>query len=215
MLESLKKSAERPFVVYFSGGDIYSKIELLEHIIERIDTVIFDGLFANTLLKSAGFEIAVNDFDKTSVYRIKKLYDSLIARGKKIVVPEDFFVSKTTARAESYYISDRGRLREKFRITGTGEITNSLFTNIIANAQIILWDGYMGYGGMKSFSADSHPLYDSLLNTGGEVVVLTDYDNFINNLIQDYDKFKISYNIDCAYAYLKGELLPALEVLRS
>jgi 3-phosphoglycerate kinase len=215
LLENLKKSSKKPFVAYFSGGDIYSKIELLEQMTDEIDILILDGFFASTLLKSIGYEIAKDGYDSASIYRIKKLYDSMVARNKKIAVPEDFCVSYKIENSKTVSIVDRSKLKDKFKITGVGELTKDIYSKIISNAQTILWDGKTGYDDIIPSSLESNPIYNSLINSDSQVVVITDFDYFSNNLMPYNEKLQISYNIESAYAYLKGEHLPALEILRS
>lgn len=215
LLENLKTSSESPFVVYFSGGDIYSKIILLESMTDKIDSLILDGYFANTLLKSIGFEIATDDYDKASIYRIKQLYNSLVARDKKIVVPEDFHVSYTTKISNSDHIVERSNLKEKFKITGIGDKTRDMYFKLISDAQIILWDGLIGYEDNGYDTFKSNPLFNSLISSDGKVVVITDFSSFNKNLMPDNENLQISYNIEAAYAYLMGESLPALEILQN
>jgi len=215
LLDNLKNASEKPFVVYFSGGDIYSKIELLEKMTDKIDVLILDGLFANTLLKSIGYEIGKDDYDSESVYRVNKLYSSLTARNKKIAIPEDFRISYKTENSKTVHIVDRTKLRDEFKITGVGDLTKDIYSKIISDAKIILWDGQTGYGGEIHGSLEFDPVYNSLVNTDAQVVVITDYECFTNNLMLDDKKLQISYNIEPAYAYLKEEHLPVLEILRS
>ena len=215
LLDDLKEGSNNPFVVYFSGGDIYSKIELLEKMTDTIDILILDGFFANTLLKSIGYEIAKDDYDKASIYRINKLYNSLIARNKKIALPEDFKISYKTENSKTLSTVDRSNLKEEFKITSVGELTLDIYSKIIDDAKMILWDGQSGYDDEKSGSLESKPIYNSLINSDGQVVVLTDFGFFTKNLMRDNEKLQILYNIESAYAYLKTEHLPALQILQS
>ena len=215
LLDDLKEGSNNPFVVYFSGGDIYSKIELLEKMTDTIDILILDGFFANTLLKSIGYEIAKDDYDKASIYRINKLYNSLIARNKKIALPEDFKISYKTENSKTLSTVDRSNLKEEFKITSVGELTLDIYSKIIDDAKMILWDGQTGYDDEKSGSIESKPIYNSLINSDGQVVVLTDFGFFTKNLMRDNEKLQILYNIESAYAYLKTEHLPALQLLQS
>jgi 3-phosphoglycerate kinase len=96
-----------------------------------------------------------------------------------------------------------------------GELTLDIYSKIIDDAKMILWDGQTGYDDEKSGSLESNHIYNSLINSDGQVVVITDFDFFTKNLMRDNEKLQILYNIESAYAYLKTQHLPVLQILQS
>ncbi len=97
---------------------------------------------------------------------------------------------------------------------GLGDKTRDEYLNVLSDAKIIFWDGESGYYD-NTASLKPNPIFDFLVNADSSVAVITDYEQFSKNLIPCNEKLQISYNIDCAYTYLKGESLEALEMLKS
>ncbi len=213
LLDEIKTAPYSPFLIYFAGPDVYPKIGLLEHMLEKIDVLMLGGRFAGTLLKSIGYEILEDGYDRESVYKIKRLYKSLVARTKKVVIPEDFWVSIKTEAKNSFYIDERSKLKDDFNITAVGQLTENIYLKLIESAKLVLWDGGAGYNNIKSADIRHDPISELLIKSHDKVRIISDIDtarnfNFIN------EKLQISYNIDCAYSYLKDEPLPGLEILK-
>ena len=77
------------------------------------------------------------------------LYNSLIARNKKIALPEEFKISDKTENSKTLSTVDRSNLKEEFKITSVGELTLDIYSKIIDDAKMILWDGQTGYDDEK------------------------------------------------------------------
>ncbi|HSG31433.1 MAG TPA: phosphoglycerate kinase [Thermodesulfobacteriota bacterium] len=222
LLGEIKTCKQKPFVVFYNGDDVYAKLEFLEDMKENIDVLMLGGVFANTLLKSIGYEISDGYYDKESVYRINKLYKSLIARNKKVVLPEDFMINIKHEKSEGFYIDELSKLKENFQITGVGNKTQQSFIEYINEASIILWDGGNCFTDMyRKFKKDkgdkdckTDPITAELINNNEKLKIICDYNTsrYFNN---DNENLQISYNIDCAYSYLKGENLPGLQALEN
>ncbi|NIS07285.1 MAG: phosphoglycerate kinase, partial [Candidatus Dadabacteria bacterium] len=228
LLTDIKASQQKPFVVFYSGGDVYTKLEFLEHMKDNIDVLMLGGVFANTLLKSIGYEISEGCYDKESVYRINKLYKSLTARNKKVVLPEDFMIGIKHEKPEGFYIDELSKLKENFQITGVGKKTQQSFIKNINEASVILWDGGSCFTDMYKedvYKKDiedninkadkdckTDPITAELINNNEKLKIICDYKSckYFNTI---NEKLQISYNIDCAYSYLKGENLPGLQAL--
>lgn len=213
-LNNLLANPQSPFVVYFGSEEIYPKIELLESMIDKVDILLLSGVFANTLLKAIGFDVSEKYYDKSSVYRIKKLYDSIIARKKRVIVSDDFMIYQKSDNSEYTGTVERSKLKEDFHITGMGKNSQDLYCNILKDANTVLWDGFTGYENSDMDDNLKSRLYAALNESSGNVVVIKEYNNS-GYQAETGEHLHVSYNCNAAYAYLKNQHIEALDALRS
>ena len=136
---------KRPFVAILGGAKISGKIDVIDNLLPQVDRLIIGGGMAYTFLKAEGLEVGKSllEVDKIDLAR------SLLTKGTdKLVLPVDCMCSNRfelstrtvgdlTPKAVSAIPPDGIGL-------DIGPATTSLFKNIIAGAQTIVWNGPMG-----------------------------------------------------------------------
>lgn len=215
VLKKIKDAENSSLAVYFGGEDIGIKLDFLEHYIDKIDTVLFGGCFAYSFLKAIGYGIKQSQYDKSSIYRLKKLYSSIKARNIRILIPEDFVISSNNDTDRR--TTDRSGLSENIKILGFGPKTLDLYRDSLSKAELVLWDGELGLADEINVDLNTYNRGNSLVVKDTKdtmVILISDYKLFgKEHVFYPYEKLFQSCSVEIAYSYLLGEELETLEAL--
>jgi phosphoglycerate kinase len=136
---------QTPFVAILGGAKISGKIDVLQHLLPKVDRLIVGGGMAFTFLHAKGFSIGKSLLEKDKVALAKQLLEMA---GDKIVLPKDCLVSDDVD-------FDAGRVGPLQAVTveaipdncmalDIGPESVAYFKDALASAQTVVWNGPMG-----------------------------------------------------------------------
>ena len=91
-IDFLGKAVEnpvRPFVAILGGAKVADKLNVIDNLLEKADTLIIGGGMAYTFLKAQGYEIGISMLDETKIAYCKEMLAKAEKLGKKILLPVD------------------------------------------------------------------------------------------------------------------------------
>jgi phosphoglycerate kinase len=139
----------RPFVAILGGAKVSDKILVIEQLLDKADTLLIGGAMAYTFFLAQGKEVGKSlvERDKVDLAR-----DLLKKSGSKIRLPVDTVVSDqmTDDAVTSVVQGSIPADQEGFDI---GPKTSALYTEEIARAKTVIWNGPMGVFEKKPFQA--------------------------------------------------------------
>ncbi len=132
---------KRPFVAIVGGAKVSSKLAVLENLIDRVDQLLIGGGMANTFLKARGLEVGNSLLEADLVATAREL----MARGDKILLPSDVVVTTDlkSPDAQSRTVSAT-EVGPDDLIADIGPASARAFSQAVANAGTVLWNGPMG-----------------------------------------------------------------------
>ena len=80
---------ERPFVAILGGAKVADKLNVINNLLEKCDTLIIGGGMAYTFLKAQGYEIGKSLVDDEKIDYCKEMMDKAKKLGKKLLLPVD------------------------------------------------------------------------------------------------------------------------------
>lgn len=150
-IDFLGKTVEnpvRPFVAILGGAKVADKLNVIDRLLDKCDTLIIGGGMAYTFLKAQGKEIGKSLLDDTKLDYCKEMIEKAKKNGKKLLLPVDSVTVDSfpnpidaIVNTEVYDINDMPADREGCDI---GPKTMSLFAGEVENAKTIIWNGPMG-----------------------------------------------------------------------
>lgn len=207
-LVRVTKKPERPVVAIVGGSKVSSKIEVLNSLINQVDTLILGGGIANTFLAAAGFPVGASLYEADFVPLAKKLMSDKVPLPVDVVVADRFSADAKTAikRVEDVSATDM--------ILDIGPKTAKAFESILSDAKTILWNGPVGVFELPPFAKGTeviaHAIGDSKafsIAGGGDTLAAIE---------QFHVADKISYISTGGGAFLEfleGKPLPAVAAL--
>jgi phosphoglycerate kinase len=146
---------ERPFLAILGGAKVKDKIQLIENLLDKVDTMIVGGGMAYTFKKvTSGMAIGASLFDSEGA----KIVDKLLAKAKERNVTLHFPVDYVTADAFSETANvgaatDATGIKDGWQGLDCGPESCKRFTDVIAKAKTVIWNGPVGVFEMERFSA--------------------------------------------------------------
>lgn len=142
-LGGLLGDVKKPFVVIVGGAKISDKINVLNHILKRVDTLLIGGAMANTLLGSKGIAVGKSLNEPASYPVAKILLEEAARTGVKLLMPLDVVVADSPD-SSSCEVVPIDKIPEGKMALDVGPETLKAFTGKIDDAGTIFWNGPMG-----------------------------------------------------------------------
>lgn len=160
MLEGAMKAPNRPLVAVLGGAKISDKLPLVEQFLVQADTILIGGAMANTFLKAEGYKVGKSLVDEDGVVLAQKILKE--AKEGQIVLPVDIAVGSQIDHEAQRRDSALDAITQDEAILDIGFETMRLFTEAIAKAGTVIWNGPMGYSGNPAFAQGSDVIAEVL-----------------------------------------------------
>jgi phosphoglycerate kinase len=148
----------RPFVAILGGAKVSDKINVIEQLLGKCDTLLIGGAMAYTFFLAQGKEVGKSLVERDKVELAKAL---LQKAGGKIKLPLDTVISdKMTDDAETKIVS--GNIPADMEGFDIGPKTRELYKAEIAKAKTIIWNGPMGVFEKKPFAAGTQAIAEAV-----------------------------------------------------
>src|SRR5262245_13250893 len=131
----------RPFVAILGGAKISGKIDLIEALLPKVDSILIGGAMACTFFKAMGLETgnSLVEADRVDMAR-----DLLARSGKKIVLPEGAIVAQELSGTAPTKAVKRDAIPPGWAVFDIDVPSGEAFAAIITAARTIVWNGPMG-----------------------------------------------------------------------
>ena len=134
-------SKVRP-AVWPMGGAKLDKIDLINQALKRADYLLIGGALAFTFLKARGINVGMSKVDLASVPLAQQI---LKKHRDKIILPIDFVVvNEFKMRAKSFMVPYNGIGNGQMALD-IGPKTIKSFEQYLRRAEVIVWNGPLGY----------------------------------------------------------------------
>jgi phosphoglycerate kinase len=132
---------DRPFLAIMGGAKISDKIAVIENLLAKVDSLLIGGGMANTFFVAQGYDVGKSLVEAEAVDTAKKL---LAGHADKLVLPVDAVVApefKADAAARTVPVDE---VPAGWMILDIGPATIAHFSNRLAAAKTVVWNGPMG-----------------------------------------------------------------------
>ena len=144
------ENADRPFVAILGGAKIADKLNVIENLLEKVDTLIIGGGMAFTFLKAQGYEIGKSLLDETKIDYCKNMLAKAEAKAKgvKLLLPVDTvcikaFPDPIDAPVDTLVV-DADKIPADMEGCDIGPKTAALYAEAVKGARTVIWNGPMG-----------------------------------------------------------------------
>ena len=139
---------ERPFVAILGGAKVSDKLNVINNLLEKVDTLIIGGGMAYTFLAAKGYGIGTSLLDAEKVDYCKEMMAKAEAKGVKLLLPIDTVVASAfpnpiDGEVEVETVDSCAIPADKMGLD-IGEKTRELFAEAAKTAKTVVWNGPMG-----------------------------------------------------------------------
>jgi len=139
---------ERPFVAILGGAKVSDKLNVINNLLEKVDTLIIGGGMAYTFLAAKGYSIGTSLLDAEKIDYCKEMMAKAEAKGVNLLLPVDTVVSASfpspiDGPVEVETVCSEQIPADKMGLD-IGEKTRTLFADAAKAAKTVVWNGPMG-----------------------------------------------------------------------
>ncbi len=142
------ENPERPFVCILGGAKVADKLNVIQNLLNKADTLIIGGGMAFTFLKAKGYETGSSLVDDTKLDYCKDMIKQAEEKGVKLLLPIDNVVIKEfpnpiDAPVDAQVINSDNLPADSMGVD-IGPRTAELYAKEVSNAKTVVWNGPMG-----------------------------------------------------------------------
>ena len=161
---------KRPFVAVLGGAKVSDKINVINNLLEKADTIIIGGGMAYTFKKAQGFEIGKSLLEADRIDYAKDMIAKAEAKGVKFLLPVDnMCAAEFSADAEPVLVE--GDIPADLMGMDIGPKTIELFSAAVRGAGTIVWNGPMGVFEFEKFAVGTKAMAKALAESGAITIV--------------------------------------------
>ena len=139
---------ERPFVAILGGAKVSDKLNVINNLLTKVDTLIIGGGMAYTFQAARGYEVGKSLLDESKIDYCKEMMAKAEANGVKLMLPVDVAVAENFPNpidapidVEIVPVTAIPADKEGMDI---GTETRALFAEAVKTAKTVVWNGPMG-----------------------------------------------------------------------
>ena len=205
----------RPFVAILGGAKVADKLNVINNLLEKCDTLIIGGGMAYTFVKAQGYEIGKSLCDDEKLDYCKEMMAKAKELGKEILLPVDAVTIKDfpnpidgPVETEVYDITNLPADREGCDI---GPKTAEMYANAVKSAKTVVWNGPMGVFENPTLAAGTLAVAKALADTDATTIIGGGDSAAAVNQMGYGDKMShISTGGGASLEFLEGKELPGV-----
>uniref|UniRef100_I5AS91 Phosphoglycerate kinase n=1 Tax=Eubacterium cellulosolvens (strain ATCC 43171 / JCM 9499 / 6) TaxID=633697 RepID=I5AS91_EUBC6 len=205
----------RPFVAILGGAKVADKLNVINNLIEKCDTLIIGGGMAYTFLKAKGYEIGKSLLDETKIDYCKEMMDKAEKLGKQLLLPIDTvtiadFPSPIDAPIDTVTV-DADKIPADREGADIGPKTIALYSDAVKNAKTVVWNGPMGIFENPTLATGTKSVAAALAETDATTIIGGGDSAAAVNQLGYGDKMShISTGGGASLEFLEGKELPGV-----
>lgn len=209
------ESPVRPFVAILGGAKVADKLNVIDNLLEKCDTLIIGGGMAYTFLKAQGNEIGTSLVDDSKVDYCKEMIAKAEKLGKKLLLPVDAVTIKDFPNpidaAVDTEVYDSSAMPADRQGCDIGPKTQELFAEAVKSAKTVVWNGPMGVFENPTLAEGTIAVAKALAETDATTIIGGGDSAAAVNTLGFGDKMShISTGGGASLEFLEGKELPGV-----
>ena len=148
----------QPCSVLLGGAKVGEKINLIQHMMDRTDTIILGGAMAFTFLKAQGIDVGASLVDSENLQVAKEILLKAKNNNTNIVLPVDVVAASKMSHDAPWRVANIDQLDESEAGYDIGPETTMNFEMMLLDKKTIIWNGPMGVSEIPSFSTGTQAI---------------------------------------------------------
>jgi phosphoglycerate kinase len=153
------ETPERPFVAILGGAKISDKIGVISNLLTKVDAILVGGGMANTFLAAQGANLGKSLVETEALETARGL---MAQGGDRIHLPVDLRVAETFAAEAAEQVVEASAVPPTWMALDIGPATIAHYSNRLAGARTVLWNGPMGVFEFPKFARGTFAIAEML-----------------------------------------------------
>lgn len=201
----------RPFVAILGGKKVSDKINVINNLLDKVDTLIIGGGMAYTFMKAQGYGVGDSLLEADKVDYAGEMIEKAKAKGVKLLLPVDTVVIKEFKNDTEYKTVPSSAIEDGWMGVDIGEETRKLFTDALTDAKTVVWNGPMGVFEFENFAKGTFAVAEALAGIKATTIIGGGDSAAAVNQLGFGDKMThISTGGGASLEFLEGKELPGV-----
>lgn len=166
VLSGLVTEPRKPFVAVLGGAKVSDKLGVISKLLERCDAILVGGAMAFTFLAAQGNGVGDSLVEPDRIEDCKEL----LATGR-VQIPVDVVLAQEISATSPTRIAGVGGIPDGWKGLDIGPESAAIFSDVIAGAATVLWNGPMGVFEIAAFAAGTRAVADAVADCHGFTVI--------------------------------------------
>ena len=166
---------ERPFVAILGGAKVSDKLNVINNLLEKVDTLIIGGGMAFTFLAAKGYSVGKSLLDTEKLDYCRDMMKKAEEKGVKLLLPVDTVVAADFPNPIDAPIDVKtvpsDAIGDDVEGLDIGEETRKLFAQAVASAKTVVWNGPMGVFENPTLAKGTVAMAQALADSGAVTIV--------------------------------------------
>ena len=162
---------KRPFVAVLGGAKVSDKINVINNLLNKADTIIIGGGMAYTFAKAKGGSIGQSLLEADKQEYALEMIAKAKEKGVKLLLPVDTLAAKEFSPDAEPVAVDAMAIPDDMQGLDIGPKTVELFCNAVKGAGTIVWNGPMGVFEFDAFAGGTRAMAQALAESGAVTIV--------------------------------------------
>lgn len=171
-LEGAVQNPDRPFVAILGGKKVSDKINVIDNLLEKVDTLIVAGGMAYTFFKSMGLEIGDSIVEDDKLDLARELMAKAVTNHVDFVLPDDVVMAKELKAGVETKTVDRDKMEEGYMGLDIGPKTIANIKEKLEPARCVVWNGPCGVFEIPEFANGTFEVAKTLANLEGATTII-------------------------------------------
>jgi phosphoglycerate kinase len=164
-LNKVLKEGKKPFTAVLGGAKVSGKIQILDHLLDKVDNLIVGGGMMFTFIKAMGGKVGNSLVEDDLLELALNTLEGAKMHGVNIILPVDAIAANAFANDAETKLVKSNEVPDGWMGLDIGPESIALFDKVLMNSQTILWNGPMGVFEMPSFAEGTVQIAKSIANS--------------------------------------------------
>jgi len=213
--DKVLNNPDKPFVVLVGGSKVKDKIELIDNLLDKADTILVGGAMAYTFLRAQGYTLGKSLVEKDKIPMAKLILEKAEKLGTRFLLPVDHVAAAEFSFAAEPQVVTTDRFPRNLMGLDIGPKTLALYKRFLQRAKTVFWNGPMGVFEFQKFAKGTNEVakamakspYMTMVGGGDSIAAVEGLE------LQDKIKF-ISTGGGASLRLLEGKSLPGIEAIQ-
>ena len=165
------QSAEHPYTAIIGGAKVSSKIDVITHLLDKIDNLIIGGGMAFTFFKAQGGSIGSSLVEDEYLETAKKILSLAKEKGVNVMLPEDSVIADAFSNDAHIKVVSSMEIEAGWMGLDVGPKAIETYRDVISKSKTILWNGPLGVFEMENFSLGTKSLGEMIAQSSAYSLV--------------------------------------------
>lgn len=205
---------ERPFVAILGGAKVSDKINVINNLLEKVDTLIIGGGMSYTFSKALGYTIGNSLLEEDKIDYARDMMEKAKDKNVNMLLPLDYIAGDSFSADAAAIATDDPNVPDGYMGLDIGPKTIGLFTSVVKEAKTVIWNGPVGVFEFDKFAGGTKAIAKALSETDAVTIIGGgDSAAAVNQLGYGDKMTHISTGGGASLEFLEGIELPGIAAL--